>query len=642
VDGPGYADERIAVCEETLARIDPTWNCFDCISREMVDALIDADRAQEACEFAEKQRQAMLNAGQEISAHYYTTHADALASAKRYDKALEILKFADTSELQDDTNSSKYLRAELHACILAKIGHAEQAWDALPQNENAANTDHYYSVEAIALIVDHLPQHNSWMIGKRIEAVLWQYSQSGSHRMTLNVADHHIRLAVARGARWTARQALELARPHLVKLRKPLGAVEKFALLEQLVADMPDIAELPVPAEQLADYLRTSDTNNPERDVEWLLAAASQRPGDDELACHVAAAMHSCGAKRDACDYLWGFTKRQPAVHRVASELLSGLLKLRDYNQVEQLANMLSEHNPSLSHWCRARLAFNRKSWSEVGGHIQKLLEIDSDAHQTKNIWADAAMADKDFETALGLRLDLAERESEIGNAHWNLIVAASAAQRWDMVRKTAQQLDFRLDSMEGVVEEKWGTIRLRFFENNEWVEYYARRTGPATARITSIAAAKKQQHVRDWVVYDPYPLEPVPESVEEREDFIQLYEAIHVLQPGGYGASKLVDGSHPGDERFKRLAQELDAHQLEWSVWSSDDYTVTKADTQETLPGLYFLVAAPKEVSVMQLHNKLTELTADFVHPMCWPRLAREAGADEEYHLSIVDQYGL
>ncbi|WP_204349551.1 hypothetical protein, partial [Stenotrophomonas maltophilia] len=28
VDGPGWVEERIEVCDETLARIDPTWACF--------------------------------------------------------------------------------------------------------------------------------------------------------------------------------------------------------------------------------------------------------------------------------------------------------------------------------------------------------------------------------------------------------------------------------------------------------------------------------------------------------------------------------------------------------------------------------------------------------------------------------------
>ena len=31
-DGPGYADDRLRVSAETLARIDPTWPCFRCIS----------------------------------------------------------------------------------------------------------------------------------------------------------------------------------------------------------------------------------------------------------------------------------------------------------------------------------------------------------------------------------------------------------------------------------------------------------------------------------------------------------------------------------------------------------------------------------------------------------------------------------
>ncbi|MBA5102344.1 hypothetical protein H2O63_36285, partial [Pseudomonas aeruginosa] len=40
VDGPGWVEERIEVCDETLARIDPTWACFHCLSNEKAEALL--------------------------------------------------------------------------------------------------------------------------------------------------------------------------------------------------------------------------------------------------------------------------------------------------------------------------------------------------------------------------------------------------------------------------------------------------------------------------------------------------------------------------------------------------------------------------------------------------------------------------
>src|SRR5690606_16106250 len=57
IDGPGYADERLAVAGETLARIDPTWPCFDCISGEYAAALSDQGRIEDCLAFIDEQRQ---------------------------------------------------------------------------------------------------------------------------------------------------------------------------------------------------------------------------------------------------------------------------------------------------------------------------------------------------------------------------------------------------------------------------------------------------------------------------------------------------------------------------------------------------------------------------------------------------------
>ncbi|MFD0571501.1 hypothetical protein ACFQ0T_22710 [Kitasatospora gansuensis] len=48
IDGPGYVPERLAVLEETLARVEPARACFDCLSREYADTLEDDGRAEAA------------------------------------------------------------------------------------------------------------------------------------------------------------------------------------------------------------------------------------------------------------------------------------------------------------------------------------------------------------------------------------------------------------------------------------------------------------------------------------------------------------------------------------------------------------------------------------------------------------------
>lgn len=58
-DGVGYAAERKAAAQETLARINPTWPCFACISNEYAMALIDEGDFAGALEYSQQQNTAM-------------------------------------------------------------------------------------------------------------------------------------------------------------------------------------------------------------------------------------------------------------------------------------------------------------------------------------------------------------------------------------------------------------------------------------------------------------------------------------------------------------------------------------------------------------------------------------------------------
>lgn len=64
IDGPGWVEERIEVCEETLGRIAPSWSCYQCLSCENADALLDdvrwTRRGEAALSYLEQQSQTIL------------------------------------------------------------------------------------------------------------------------------------------------------------------------------------------------------------------------------------------------------------------------------------------------------------------------------------------------------------------------------------------------------------------------------------------------------------------------------------------------------------------------------------------------------------------------------------------------------
>jgi hypothetical protein len=54
VDGPGYADDRIEMALDTIARIEPSRQCYGCLVAELVDAYIDKGTPETALAFIER------------------------------------------------------------------------------------------------------------------------------------------------------------------------------------------------------------------------------------------------------------------------------------------------------------------------------------------------------------------------------------------------------------------------------------------------------------------------------------------------------------------------------------------------------------------------------------------------------------
>jgi len=88
IDGPGWVPERIEVCDETLGRIDPSWACFQCLSCEKADALLDDGRGQEALDYLQAQADAVEACGKEVFDSFPEMQIKILLAVGRADEAL--------------------------------------------------------------------------------------------------------------------------------------------------------------------------------------------------------------------------------------------------------------------------------------------------------------------------------------------------------------------------------------------------------------------------------------------------------------------------------------------------------------------------------------------------------------------------
>jgi len=643
VDGAGYANERIAVCKETLARIDSSWGCFRCISSEMMNALVDAAKPEEALAFAGRQLPLLQETGADQSVDWFEPLAQAQFAAGQYETALATLDYIEEQGFDSDNPPKHYARSCMRFRLLALLGRSGEAWAMLPPEDKGREFGECLELSAgLEVLLQSAPERNDYVVGRRTAAAVRRYSASGSHRLTLDALAPHVRLAAARGARWSAMQMLELARPHLAKLKQPLGAPQAFAELDALVAAIPVTRDLPVPAGELAAYVRHGENRDAEQDLELLLAGAASLPSDVGLAVLVSHAMRACGGVDAASAYLWTFLRANPAAAAVVDELESVLVEARDETGIHALAGMLRASNPVRGHLCLARLAYVCGRWSDVGNHARPILELEPGNERARAYWSLASMHAGDFEQALALLEQIIAEGGEPGNVHWDAIVAASALRRWDRVRSLGAELGMEFEAGDGPIEEKWGAVRVQYEDEGEVVERYAHRTGPATARIVSLSGARRRQAIGQLVVFHPRPLESVPADEEAADQFVQLYEVVKVLEQSAFGTSYLVDGVHPGEEAMEALAEAFAARGWKWIVHSEKDYQVFDTEMEVLFPGVYFLVAAPVDTAAAAIDETLRELTASYEHPMCWTGLAEAAGADLGYHEALMERYEL
>lgn len=648
LDGKGRGPERIALCEASLKRIHPDWACHNCLTRELIDALVDSDRPAEALDVANGHLARLSGAGTSLTASDLLPRARALFATGAYAEILELLSYKRPSAFAGDNWPHRFFRECLLVRTLAAMERADEAWAYVPEEAvadfNGGSIDLVAGLHSVCTVV---PEHNTYITGRRAAATLRHYHQVGAHRLTLDTLPYVVQLAVARGAHWSARRALDFARPHLAKLAAPYGAPEHFAELERLVAAMPAI-RLPVAAASVLQFLggrkiyerdNPGSPDNPERDLDCLLAAAEQLPADAALANAVGNAMLACGAQQEATGYLWAFVRAHPGQDDAVPVLMQALLAQSDYAGALALADFLREYNRAMYHWCHVQLALAQGRWDTVGAHAAQLIALDPAAPGAKDLWARAALKTGQFEIALALFLELTDTDGARDREHLNVMAAASALQQWDLVHAAAARLTTPLQ-FGGAGEDEPERIELWTSNDDSWVGLEVLRAGPTTARVTSLARTGVKQRVRDLVVFHPAPCWVRDETDYADWNQLNVHEFVHVLKEGGYSPSFAVEGVHPGDEQLAGLTAAFETMEWEWDI-TSNGYTMQLQDSGVELRGLYFIVAAPASVTPAVMAATLTELTARFVHPLCWPELAEAAGANAQWHRAVADRYG-
>ncbi|HIE4126718.1 TPA: hypothetical protein ACXOG4_003881, partial [Stenotrophomonas maltophilia] len=201
IDGPGWVPERIEVCDETLGRIDPSWACFQCLSCEKADALLDDGRGQEALDYLQVQSDAIEACGKEVFDSFPEMQIKILLAVGRAEEALVLIEKREA----DVAASGEYEPANCtvprrlsKAWALAQLGRDEEALQQLvPWRELTPNYWRLWANTAAALC-QRDPARNTWDLGTRFNTIIEHFARVGSHRLLIEVAALSLELALQR------------------------------------------------------------------------------------------------------------------------------------------------------------------------------------------------------------------------------------------------------------------------------------------------------------------------------------------------------------------------------------------------------------------------------------------------------------
>ncbi len=585
-DGPAYVAERMAASESTLARIDPSWPCWRCISAEYAGALVDAGRHAEALAWLEDSVRTLRTVRPKARRDEYVgTWVDCLVNLDQIDAALKM-----NAEAVNDGHGEHFVheRAIEKAWILLRADRPAEAAACLPAWAVIHDTPDYYarwaevlcglaSCGQITFETEHLHQLLQMVRALADSGAAWLAFQVGTRTIEtlitvgwLPPADALIDelAAVADARREPARSHAERA-----DLRARWQAAVAAWTPPAPEGDGPPVGVPPAVA------------------LMARLQALAAQPGD------------VAGAR--AVSALWGqlgFPARAEATVRMAldhSPGADGLVlelgeRLLGRGALDDLEALISAHcgptqpvaTQRVGLWFTGRARAARGDRAGAIKALRALWAADQSRPGVALLLVGWLKDAADLAGGLAVLDEALAAGASPGPVDWARIGLATRLGEWAVVRESGARLGMTFSADLGPVEEDWGYVRVAFPDEGDEATYVAVRTGPVTARVIQTAYDERPQHEDDVVVFDPAPRNPQAADGELYEfvaDTVlsegnRVGYAIDGVEPSAAVLSKVVDALAPLGARLHRL--------------SGPDYRVRTDSGQRK--GLYAVVTAP------------------------------------------------
>lgn len=631
-DGPGYAQERIDVASETLARIDPSWPCYSCISAELVSAMNDADRAEEALDTA---RAAVVA----LDGKKTQLRGSIVQSLIELGRLEEALAENDDPSAAVEGDSFELARRIDEARVLAKLERYEEALEALPafddvdqsRSEYAGYSDALTTL-AIAGVID-----NDWQLGLLFKGMHAALERHGSMRNAFIIAQRRAHLALARRAYLTVEDSLRDMSRIAEGLHRPIDAPERTEVIVSLLAERRKEAPAIAP-EELTDAIMTLG-EDPERDRETLAVLERAEPLDGERLRVQGAALWTLGHHDEAIEKLEASFAANPMDEETLHALASVLSDHGDLDKLEKLVDAVQARGMAGQQIANIRVALSKAAWSRGDADAaRKQLKLaiadDPPGAELRRWLAEVERAEGNWEEALEILEKLVAEELADDDTQWERALAATMLEKHDIVRDAAIALELPVEAGDTPIDERWGTCLVYITDDAGRAHtILAGRTGPVTARVLEILPPDGPQFFEDRVVFDP-----APRTRAEDEDGYDEYQVVHVASKGGFSAYAM-DGIRPEADAEQALRDALDEVGAQLQVASDESYAIEQ--DEDLRPAWFGLIAVP-EGGADVVAKVLAD--ANLPEPHAYPELVRATGDDERLaqQNEWIEQYGL